>query len=462
MSATTLLLCVAVLGWATAAAAQERYEDGTFEVDGDGVLVDWSIYGSFNDPPDAPGGGFDAAAPRSGGNHGAFIRPVLTSVTVPMGGMWAVWGILINDQAVYDPGTLGPIDRIDVDLDARLPPGGRGSRAVSLAVQQDGFLWGAISERGLITEAGWTRWSISNLQAADLTPHIWMEDGQPATPDFSENGSPISFGIVQGQSCPATSDCSAPPTPIEIDIDNWAVTVNDTALRIELSVAQVSEPGELPEMFPLELVVNATVRNAGSVDVSDVETRFLLPKEALAGFSIPESECVPDSASLDEAVIADCSVDDPVGPATEDTVRVPSGLLSDDPPKAVILAGYAGVVADESEYTYQVEITSFSGRDEEPGDVLMDEVVVAICNPTGFAPVLVGDIYDCADLPTGGTGGDGGTGGTTGTGGSTGGSTGGGCGCYTTAPGAADPWVPFVCLAAFAMWRRCRRQRAAT
>jgi hypothetical protein len=442
---------------APAAAAQERYEDGAFDVDGGGVLVDWSIYGSFNDPPDAPGGGYDAAAPRSGGNHGAFLRPVLTSVTVPMGGMWAVWGILINDQAVYNPATMGPIERIDFDFDSRLPPGERGSRAVSLAVQQDGFLWGAIARRELITEASWTPWSISDLQAADLVPHIWMEDGQPAMPDFSENGSPISFGIVQGQSCPATSDCSAPPTPIEVDIDNWAVTVNDTALRIELSVAQVPEPGELPEL-PLELVVSATVRNAGSVDVSDIETRFLLPKEALAGFSIPESECVPDSASLSEAVIADCSVEDPVGPDTEDTVRVPTGLLSDSPPRAVISAGYAGVVADESEFTYQVEITSFSERDPEPGDVLMDEVVVAICNPTGSAPVLVEDISDCADLPTGGTGGDGGSGGTTGTGGSTGGNTGGGCGCYTTAPGATDPWVPFLYLAAFAIWRRCRRR----
>jgi len=454
-SATLSFLVLALLVQAQSAAAQEHYEDGLFEVDGDGVLVDWSVYGSFNDPPDAPGGGYDASAPRSGGNPQAYLRPQLTSVTVPPGGMWAVWGILINDQAVYDPANLGAIERIDFDFDSRVPPESRGSRAVSIAVQQDGFLWAAIGRRFLVAEQSWTSSSLSGLQASDFTAHIWMEEAQPPMPDFSESGLPVSFGLVQGQSCPTTSDCSAPPTPIEVDVDNWSVTVNQTGLNIELSVAQVAEPGELPEL-PLEFAVSATVRNAGSDDLSDIEVRFVLPSEERAGLSVPQSECMPDSAVPSEVLAADCMVEDPVGPATSDTVRVPSGFLSDPAPKAVISVGYASDVADQSEFTYQA-VVSFFGRDEEPGDVLMDEVVVAICNPTGMNPVVVEDTMACADLPTGGTAGSGGVAGSGGMPGS-GGSSPGGCGCFTTAPNTSNPLVPFLFLAAFACWRRLRRR----
>ena len=131
-AATWPLLVVVSMFHLQNASAQERYEDGEFQVDASGTLLDWSPYGSFNNPPDAPGGGFDASAPRSGGNPQAYVRPQLTSVTVPLGGMWSVWGFLINDQAVYDPASLGAIERIDFDFDSRIPPGGRGSRAVSL------------------------------------------------------------------------------------------------------------------------------------------------------------------------------------------------------------------------------------------------------------------------------------------------------------------------------------------
>lgn len=459
LQATLPFLVAVLLMQAQGADAQQQYEDGAFDVDGDGVLIDWSVYGPFIDPEGAPGGGVDASAPRSGGNPEAYLRPQLTSVTVALGESWAVWGVHINDEAVYDPASLGAIERVDFDFDSRVPPGGRGTRALSFAVQQDGFLWAAIAERELIGELSWTSTSISGLQASDFTPHIWTEDGQAPIPDFSENGSPISFGLVQGQSCPTTADCSAPPTPIEVDVDNWAVKVNETGLSIELTVDQIAANGELEDPLPLQFTVSARVRNAGSVDLSDIEVRFLLPKEALAGFSVP-SECTPDSASSNEAVIVDCTIAGPVGPADSDTVRVPTGVLSDDPPKAIIAVGYAGVVADESAFTYQAEIRSFLGRDPEPGDVLIDEVVVSVCNPTGFDPIPVEDTTNCDELPTGGTSGAGGSSGTGGVGGAGGGmgSSGGGCGCFTTTANGSNPWLPFLCLAAVAIWRRLRRR----
>jgi hypothetical protein len=207
------------------AFAQATYEDGDFDVDGDGVLIDWSIYGPFVDADNATGADVDALAPRSGGNPGAFLRSQLTSVSVPAGG-WVVWGFLINEAAEYDPGS-GAIERVDFDLDAKLPSGARGSRAVSLAVRQDEFLWAAVGPRIFIEGQNWTSWSIPDLQPSDfIALSLWREPDQPQMPDFSEDGMPVYFGLLQGQSCPETSDCSAPPAAVEVDIDNWIVKVN--------------------------------------------------------------------------------------------------------------------------------------------------------------------------------------------------------------------------------------------
>lgn len=426
---------------AQSAVAQERYEDGTFEVNEKGELTTWTINGPYFAPEDAEGADVGASAPRTGGNPGAFLRSQVTSVPVQAGQSWVVWGIFINTQAVYDPGSLGAIERVDFDFDSRLPEGARGSRAVSLAVQQGEFFWAAVAPREFVQDLSWTPTSISGLQESDfILLDLWAKEGQDPSPDFSESGSPVSFGLLQGQSCPTTSDCSAPPTAVEVDTDNWTVTVNDTGLSLELSVAQVVGPGQLPEL-PLEFAVSARVRNAGTIELSDIEVQFLLPKEALAGFDIPESECIPDSATLNDAVIADCTDPGPIQPGDSDTVRVPTSVIS---------VGYANVVPDGSEFPYQAEIVSFSGREPDSGDDLADEVVISICNPSGMDPVVVDDAMTCGDLMTGGTSGAGGA--------PSMGTDGGGCGCYTaSAPGSNPLLLPLLCLAAWAIRRRLRR-----
>ncbi len=112
-------------------------------------------------------------------------------------------------------------------LSATLPWEATGSRAVSLAVRQDDFLWAAIGPRIFIVGQDWRAWSISDMQPSDfIALNVWLEQDQPPMPDFSEDGSPVYFGLLQGQSCPETSDCSAPPTLIEVDVDNWLVRVN--------------------------------------------------------------------------------------------------------------------------------------------------------------------------------------------------------------------------------------------
>jgi hypothetical protein len=122
---------IVLLAPATRAVAQTVYEEGDFE------LATWTVFDPFITPQNNLGGGdFDAATPTSGGNPDGYLRLTLTGVAVEMGNSSLVWALLINDDAEYEPGTLGAIERVDFDFDARLPPEGRGNRAVTLAVEQ--------------------------------------------------------------------------------------------------------------------------------------------------------------------------------------------------------------------------------------------------------------------------------------------------------------------------------------
>jgi hypothetical protein len=437
----------------TQSAAAQTLEDGTFDPD------DWNERGPFILPADVPGGDVDSSQLATGGNPDHHLRFLIEGVSVPLGESSQAWGLLINEneEAMYDPTSAGPIERIDFDFDARLPPDDiRGNRAVSLALQQDGFLWAAIDTRVFVDESGWTPKGIFGLTESDFTSFIWAERGQPATPDFAFGGSPITFGLVQGVSCPTTSDCSLTPVPNEVDIDNWKVAVNQKGVHLTLSVDEVSSPRRLPEL-DLELLVTARVYNAGPSDVSgDITVRFHLPKEALAGFYIPvmEEQCdivedeEGDPVVRNDVVLADCTILGPLATGTSDVVTVPISGIS---------AGYAGTVRDGSTFTYAAGVLPFSGSDPDnpdPANSDADEVDVVICNPTGIAPRAVDDIMQCDDLGTGGTSGAGGAGGTGGD--ASMGNGGGGCSAAAAA-NSSNPWSLVLSLAGVAIWLRRRR-----
>jgi len=291
-----------------------------------------------------------------------------------------------------------------------------------------------------VDETSWTPKGIPRLTESDFTPFIWAEPRQPETPDFSVGGLPIAFGLVQGTSCPTTSDCSLMPVPSEVDIDNWKVTVNRN-LHLTLSVDEVSGPGRLPEL-DLELLATAEVYNAGPSEVSgNITVRFHLPKEALAGFYIPEmeEECDAITANRGDVVVADCAISGPLGPGASEAVTIPLSGIS---------AGYSGTVRDGSTFTYAAGVLPFSVSDPDPANDDADEADVVICNPTGIAPEAVDDIMQCGDLGTGGTAGTGG--------GASMGSGGGGCSAAPAANG-SNPWSLVLCLAGVAIWLRRRR-----
>ena len=212
----------------------------------------------------------------------------------------------------------------------------------------------------------------------------------------------------------------------------------------------------------LEFLVSATVRNAGPSEASNIKVRFKVPKEELADSYRPDSECTLGSDT--DFLTAECTIRGPVGPASSDAVRVPTGVISDRlKPPANIYAGYANVVPANPEpvkspfisLIYEAEILSFSGGDPDPSRDLRDEVVVAICNPSGIEPVLVQDEAACdALVNTGGTSGAGGTGGTGGD--ASMGNGGGGCSAAAAA-NSSNPWSLVLCLAGVAIWLRRRR-----
>jgi hypothetical protein len=282
------------------------------------------------------------------------------------------------------------------------------------------------------------------LQAEDFITVNWAEEGQPPNPDFSSTASPIKFGLALGTSCPTTSDCSGQPVPSEADVDNWRVAVNEEGFTLNLSVGEVDGDGVLRDL-DLEFLVTAQIRNTTSPDLNDVSVRFLLPKMALAGFTIPEDECVPDSASRNDFVIADCTVPGPIGPGSSDTVQVPTEGIS---------VGYADVVDDGSVFPYKAGVLPLTGTDPDPDNDVADLVDVVVCNPSGMDPVTVDDVGDCDDLGTGGTSGTGGTGGT-------GGSRsdgGGGCGVAIATGNASEAWILIFSFAGVALWLRRRRR----
>lgn len=421
------------------AVAQAVYEEGTFDLD------HWTWFGPFATPEDDT---YDdtpavhASARTSGGNPAGYLRFGATGVAVPLGSSTVTWAMLINDQAVYDPQALGAIERVDFDIDARVPPEGRLQRVVTIAVEQNGFVWAAIVPRLFIQDKTWLpRW-ISGLQAEDFITVNWAQEGQEVNPDFSEEADPIRFGLALGTSCPATSDCSGQPVPSEADVDNWRVAVNEDAFTLELSVGDVPEPGTLTEL-PFEFLVAAKVRNTTSPDLGEITVRFLLPKMALAGFTIPEDECVPDSASRNDFVIADCTVPGPIGPGSTDTVQVPTEGIS---------VGYANVVPDRSVFPYKAGVLPLTGTDPDPDNDVADLVDLAVCNPSGMDPVRVDDVSACDDLMTGGTSGAGGAGGTGGS--SSGG--GGGCSVDVATSNASEAWLLIFSLAGVALWLRRR------
>jgi hypothetical protein len=199
------------------ALAEMAYSDTEFD-----FKNQWSLFGPYIIPDDAPSGEFSAQQVLVNGNPDAHLEVTMTRPTVDPGKSAAVWGAVINDTFVWDPAAQsnGPLGRLDFLLDVR--DGG----AWSLAVKQGEHVWMALSRRKFGVLNGWATLSIDCLEEVDFVPVPGSEfivQDQPRHPDFSSTGAPISFGIGAGLSCPTTSDCTR-IIPAVFGLDNLQVT----------------------------------------------------------------------------------------------------------------------------------------------------------------------------------------------------------------------------------------------
>ncbi len=214
-----VLVLAGVIGMlaSSLALAETVYSDTEFDFEND-----WSLYGPYIIPDDAPNGGFSAEQSPVNGNPGAHLEVTMTRPTADLGTAVAVWGAVINDTFVWDPAAQsdGPLGRVDFQIDAW--DGG----AWSLAVKQGDYVWMALTRRKFGVNDAWVTLSIDCLEEEDFAPLPGSEfvvEDQPLHPDFSMNGAPISFGIGAGLSCPTTSDCTQ-VIPVLFGLDNLLVT----------------------------------------------------------------------------------------------------------------------------------------------------------------------------------------------------------------------------------------------
>jgi len=166
------------------------------------------------------GGSATAMQVLTGGNTEEYWRVDLTLNA----GSGLIGAFYIRSTALYDPSSSGAIDSIDYSEDG-IHLGSEGAlpglgQAASPALLQDGIFYRLTpSSPGYFSNppTGWMSHGVSGLVAADF-----ISVGGGLSPDFSVNGSPISFGFWRGISHPAGN-------PVQSQfggIDNWNLTIN--------------------------------------------------------------------------------------------------------------------------------------------------------------------------------------------------------------------------------------------
>lgn len=208
-----VLACLALFLWGDTVLAQIQYSDTEFD-----VANDWTVFGPYNDPPDAQNSAFSAQQ-MSGSNPYMEVTHARGTVS---SGMVGTWGAVINNTLVWDPSESadGKLGKIDMTLFIE------GGGAWSLAVKQGEFVWMAVGRRAVLNVSDPVTIEIEDMVEEHFIPLPGSEfvvDNQPPNPDFSANAPPISFGVGVGFSCPETSNCTVTRT-VHIKIDDLHIT----------------------------------------------------------------------------------------------------------------------------------------------------------------------------------------------------------------------------------------------
>lgn len=195
------------------------YYDGTFN------SGNWSIatlvYG--------PGGIVSGTQQANGGNPNQWLK-VDDTVYGNVGDIKAVFGFFANSDAVYNPSTQGAIDHIYYSEEALFLSGlgGSGQRGF-VALKQNGNIYHIFNTTG--TPSAWTKKEKDNVVGTDFIqmndPNnpgtFWMTPNTSLHPDFSANGSPITFGFYRGNS-DGTGGLNGYNQ--SVGMDNWTVIIH--------------------------------------------------------------------------------------------------------------------------------------------------------------------------------------------------------------------------------------------
>ncbi len=161
---------------------------------------------------------------QAGGNPGNYRESIHN---VDFGD--SIHTIGINRNAVYDPLTSGAIRSIDFSIDLLEDPTLEGSSGIQLVLEQNGILYNtSIFGFGNST---WQSFTLENMVAYefDTNPNFGLPGAAPdgQTPDFSQSGSPITFGYALSNTIAGPGNGSLSPVH---RADNWSVSVNPVPL----------------------------------------------------------------------------------------------------------------------------------------------------------------------------------------------------------------------------------------
>lgn len=289
---------VAALSLASAGTllADETFQDDTFAETPAGP---WSEDGPYS-VPDGGSFTFEQVATGGQGDDGPYGRVAVNYQTVSSG-QTVTWGFIFNDQFVIDPAVDGEIDRVSAEWIARETPGVISGHAMMLAVRQDGLIWAALDGRPFSNNVvDWTPFSQTQLTEAGFTLNsAWAASGQAATPDFSASGSPITFGLGFGASCPSSSDCTPQPDN-STDIDALTIEVFTTAAPNAGTLSFASSEYTVDENTTANSVTVTVERSGGTQGAVSVDYASR-DVTAIAGTDATNGDYRATSGTLDFA-----------------------------------------------------------------------------------------------------------------------------------------------------------------
>jgi len=166
------------------------------------------------------GGAAAAVQVVDGGNAGAYREVALQVNAARANETASIFSFHWLRAATYEPQLSGPITSIDYTRDERLFVGRGDGQATALALQQDGNVYFAVY--GSLPENVWTHRSSNGLTVMDFTLLAPDLAQSPQRPDFSAQGSRMTFGFLRANSTGVGGAAYA----TRAGIDNWSVTVH--------------------------------------------------------------------------------------------------------------------------------------------------------------------------------------------------------------------------------------------